>query len=178
MDGSGKMSDKVLWKNDWIEVRERDNWYTFTTSPSGNSNGVAVLGFKREVGETQYLGRYELTVCHSPEIELASLTGMCDKEGENVKTTAMRELEEESGYVVNDLRRFIELGTVRPSKSSDYTITLFAIEIKDTDEKVEIAGDGTKGEEGAYCKWISREEAVNCKDPLVSTMIARLDLKL
>lgn len=172
------MADKVLFKNKWIEVREKDGWYTYSHSSWCKGKGVTVLGYRKSNDKIEYLGRHELTICHSDEIELCSLSGGFDKEGENYKICANRELEEESGYVINDMRRFIELGSVRPSKSSDTEIFLFAIELKDNDEKIEIVGDGTKGEEGAYCDWVSREEAINCKDPLVATMIARLDLKI
>lgn len=171
------MTVKTLWGNQWLEVRTKDDWYTYTHSPVGDGTGVAILGFRNRNNKIEYLGRFEDCPAHGDGIQLCSLTGMCDVEGEDRVSTALRELKEESGYVVTDSARVLELGSVRPSKASDSEVFLFAVEIEDTDEIVDIEGDGTKGEENAYAKWVSAEELAFSKDPIVSTLILRLIFK-
>lgn len=170
------MTVKTLWQNKWIEVRSRNN-YTYIHTPIGDGAAVAIMGFREKEGRMEYLGRFENCPAHGDEFELCSLTGMLDVYGEDKKMTALRELKEESGYIVNDVNRVIELGTVRPSKASDMELFLYAVEIKDSDELIEIEGDGTAGEEGAYAKWVSGEELAFCKDPVVSTLMLRLIYK-
>ena len=53
---------------------------------------------------------------------------------------------------------------------------LFAIDLSDEFEagkKFLGEGDGTKGEEGSYCKFVTIDEAVDSKDALLSVMFLR-----
>ena len=69
---------------------------------------------------------------------------MIDKEGESPELTAVRELEEESGYTKDQIVSTKYFGTVRPSKSQDTTSHLFMFFVEGEPSK-QIAGD-TKGE--------------------------------
>jgi len=167
-----KNKDPILWQNEWMKVFSRDGWYTY--AHHGNGKGVAVLGYSVE--PFMILGRYENTPPHDDGISLCSLTGMLDKENEEPTEAAIRELNEESGYVkeVNDL---LSLGTIRQSKGTDTLMYLFAVELMFDKENHFGEGDGTKGEEGSYAKFITAKEAIECKDPLLGLMISRLLLK-
>lgn len=166
-----------LFSDKWLSVNKKtmDNGseYIYSNSPWCKSNGIAILPFRKaKDGYPEFLGRFEICPAHSDEIELCSITGGMDKEGESPALTAVRELIEEGGYKV-PLENVISLGTVRPSKSSDSTNHLFAVNLDNGAEEVEAVGDGTLGEEGAYCSWISLEELVDAKDPLLHSIFLR-----
>jgi len=164
---------KLLWKDDYIEVRKKDGWYTYVHDGTGKF--VAVLGFVKEP-EFMILGRYEDSPPHNEGISLASLTGGLE-EKENEKDGATREFGEESGIKINK-EDLISLGEVRPSKFTDSVGYLFAVDltniVDDLDKKYMGEGDGTKGEQGAYCKFVSLEDMLKSKDPLSITCFARL----
>lgn len=176
-----------LFKNKWLTIRKKtlENGceYIYSHADWCNSEGVAILPFRvvmdyslTELGipKREFLGRYEICPAHSDEVELCSITGGMDKEGERPVFTAVRELEEEGGYRVNP-EHVIHLGAVRPSKSSDNIMNLFAVDVdKANATKVEAVGDGTLGEEGSYCEWIDAVQLANAKDPLLHTMLVRL----
>lgn len=172
-----------LFKNKWVTVVEKtlDNGskYVYSKADWCSSEGVAILPYRaRAINEDwgyykpEFLGRFEICPAHSDDIELCSITGGMDKEGESPAFTAKRELIEEGGYDV-PVENFVYLGTVRPSKASDTTTHLFAVDLDKGANEVEATGDGTLGEEGAYCDWVSLEEATDCKDPLVHTILMR-----
>jgi NUDIX domain len=168
----------TLYSNKWQSIREKtlDNGakYVYASADWCGSQGVAVLPY-RKTGErntdVQFLGRYEICPAHSDVVELCSITGGMDKENESPVFTAMRELIEEGGYEVN-VEDMHYLGTVRPSKASDNTTHLFAVCL-DNAKEVEAIGDGTLGEEGAFCGWIDPEQLAMAKDPLLHSMFTR-----
>lgn len=174
-----------LFNNKWVGIREKtlDNGskYVYAHSEWCNSEGVAVLPYRTFINNEdwgyvvkEFLGRFEICPAHSDMVELCSITGGMDKEGESPAFTAMRELIEEAGYKV-PVEELIYLGTAKPSKASDTTVHLFGVNLDSVNvEEVEAVGDGTLGEEGAYCSWIKRSELVKAKDPLLHTMFMRL----
>lgn len=179
--------DTVLFENKWISVLERelDNGikWTFATHPWCGAAGVAILPFRREVvnpgwnySELRYLGRVEICPAHSPEPELTAVAGGMDKEGESPIDVAVRELQEETGYIAT-VKDMIPLGDCRPSKGTDTRMFLFAVDVTDL-EKSKATGDGSLIEQLASTKWINKNEAVFCKDPLVSALVGRLDVYL
>ena len=129
---------------------------------------------KNSSGVIEYLGRFETCPPHGNELKLCSITGGYDNADKfSLKQCAINELYEEAGYQVSP-KYLIDLGTVYESKSSDTVIHMFAIDMDLADvKKVEAIGDGTKGEEGAYCDWISKYDAITCNDPLLITMVTR-----
>lgn len=174
----------TLFSNKWQSIKHKqlDNGseYVYSSSPWCGGEGVAVLPYRRKLinkpwnyYENEYLGRFEICPAHSDDVELCSITGGMDKDGESPVFTAVRELIEEGGYDV-PVENMIYLGTVRPSKSSDTTTHLFAVDLDLGAKEVEAIGDGTLGEEGAYCSWITGEQLINAKDPLLQSMYLRL----
>lgn len=174
---------RTLFENHWLSLKEKtmDNGSTYVYSHAGWSGGegVAILPFRSKLVspawkyyQPEFLGRYEICPAHSDDVELCSITGGMDKDGESPVFTAMRELIEEGGYKV-PVENIVYLGTVRPSKSSDTTNHIFAVNLDDGSEEVEATGDGTIGEEGAYCSWINQEQLIKAKDPLLHAMYLR-----
>ncbi len=166
----------ILFDNQWIQIRKKD-YYVYAHLKWCNGVGVAVLPYrKNSSGQKEYLGRFEICPPHGDGFKLGSITGGYDNAGKfNIKECALNELAEEAGYLASpgDL---IDLGTVYVSKISDTIMYLFSINLDSAcTKKVEAAGDGSKGEEGAYCRWVSQEDAVNCDDPLLITLITRLE---
>jgi len=168
---------KKLFSNEWISVVEKttDNGgkYVYSQSIWCNCEGIAILPYRFTANSRlEFLGRFEICPAHSDELELCSITGGMDKESESPVFTARRELIEESGYVV-DNKNLVYLGTVRPSKSSDTTTHLFTVRLDKDFIKTDAVGDGTLGEEGSFCKWVSFDEITKAKDPLLHTIICR-----
>jgi len=165
-----KASDsKNLWSDEWISVKQTDG-FTFVEQTKGN-NGVAVLLYKQDGDKVFIAGRYEKNPPHKADTQtLASLTGGVDK-GNSIEETAILESKEEAGVdiVIKDL---INLGTVFPWKSSAACQHLFAVDCNDKDLG-EAEGDGSSFEEGAYCEWISIEEAIKSEDPILHALILR-----
>jgi hypothetical protein len=169
-------NEKVLWKNKWLEVYEQDGWYTCVRSTVGN--GVCVLPYRKK-GETwEILIRCEHTPCHEdgPRVKgkfnKTSLTGQIEK-GYDALGTAEKELHEESGYAILQ-KDFIDLGWVYPTKSSPDKCFLFGVSLDGAKEPDQIKGDGTKGEDGAWCEWVSLEEALGLPSASMSACIAKL----
>jgi hypothetical protein len=172
---------KTLFENKWINVIEKttenNGKYIYSAHPWCNSIGVAVLGYMNIFHVLHVLGRYEICPAHSDEVELCALTGGYDNSNKyTVVQCALNELREEGGYIVTE-DQMIYLGSVKPSKSSDLIIDLFAVDLNNI-KRQNAESDGTLGEVGSYCNWISGKEAIKSKDPLLSVMIGRLKLKL
>lgn len=178
---------KTLFENHWLSLKEKtlDNGstYVYAHAPWSGGSGVAILPFRQKLVnpawnyyEAEFLGRYEICPAHSDDIELCSITGGMDKDGESPVFTAMRELIEEGGYEV-PIENIVYLGEVKPSKASDTTNHLFAVDLDKGCKEVIATGDGTVGEEGAYCNWITTKELVFAKDPLLQAMYARGKMK-
>lgn len=170
---------KVLHHTKWLEMVEKDG-YIFMSSPWCNGHGVAVLPYRLSEGddiEIEYLVMMEKRPCHGDTLMPYSLTGGCDKEGEAPVATAVREVAEESGYIVA-VEDMIDLGNIRESKASDMTTHAFAVEITDDTVLQKPEGDGSAGEAEAYPIWLSEREAVwHSNDPVIAHMIARLRIK-
>lgn len=148
--------DETLFKNEWLEVRKLDDWYTYWTNPKCES-GIIVLVFDQS--KNLVLGRYEYTPCHASEHKLTSITGGVEK-GETPIYSAVREVKEETGIHDIEEKDLIDLGWYWPVKNSDHKVYMFALKYDSTKKLGEIVGDGTKGEEGASVKWISPSELI------------------
>lgn len=178
------VSREKIFHNKWVSLMESldENGcrYIYTTEPWSGSKGVAVLVHRWQkkngwgYAEREFLGRYEICPAHSDEAELCSITGGLDKPDEDAFQIAIREVKEEAGYDIYE-HELLYLGSVRPSKASDKEVFLFAVDVTGK-EQGEAIGDGTLGEVGAYTKWVARNRVVFCKDPLMGTMVTRLDL--
>jgi len=178
------MTDNFLHKDDFLSLKVMDDWYKYAhmsrTEPSedGSGQGVAILVYTMtpEGILDQVLGRYETCIVHKSEADgLTSITGGVDI-GESVLDSAMHELSEEAGYEDVDSGQLKPLGHVRISKQEDAIWHLFAFDATGLKRRETSIGDGTKGEEDAYCEWVEPFMALGCKCPLVPTMMVRAGL--
>lgn len=173
-------TEKVLFESKWVTVVEKTlpngGKYIYTKADWCNSHGVAILPYRRSKKSghnIEVLARFELIPSHSDDLELGAIMGGCDHAGEEPVVTAWRELMEEGGYKV-PIENIIDLGVSRPSKSTDSTMHLYAVNVNLGHEEVEATGDGTLVEEGGYSKWISLDEMIYANEPLLQTMYLRL----
>jgi 8-oxo-dGTP pyrophosphatase MutT (NUDIX family) len=151
--------DETLYETDYIRVKRRDGWYDMTSAQDSNE----VVGVLLADGEGRYLVRHENCPPYYHNINqfnMVALTGMKEI-GESPLEAAKREIEEESGlcegdYVIHDC------GWVFTNKQCDMKIHLFIGTVKDKyaikADKLHGVGDGTKGEEGSFAYWASKEE--------------------
>ena len=162
--------DYIMYDNEWLQLRETPDGYVYAHEAKGNGKGVAVLAYRNRDGVVEVAGRYERCPCHHDDFALTSLTGQLDGDEEPIDA-AVRELKEESG--IDATRSEMKpLGTVRPGKQTDTTMWLFAVDAGDRDIG-EALGDGTEGERGAYCQWVSLVDAVTSKSPVLACLVAR-----
>lgn len=174
------MKVEVLYRDDNLSLMCKDGWYVYAHMTRSDGALVAVLVFRKSeesksAHSFEILGRYENCLPHEDGFSLTSITGGVD-EGLSPEEAAVEELYQEGGYEA-DAKDLINLGTCRPSKQEDTLCYLYGFEAGDRERRTDSIGDGTIGEEGAYCKWVNGEDAVGCKCPLVSQMLLRLGLK-
>jgi len=79
---------------------------------------------------------------------------------------------EEAGYRV-DVDDLIGLGQVRPSKSADTVVHLFAVDLTGKTQSTP-QGDGSRFEANASVEWVDYDQGIQIADPLFVTSIARL----
>lgn len=163
------MKDILVWSNDWMEVLLKDGWYTFMRTKKGD--GVCVLGYRRENGIIEYLVRVEHTPPHGEGLIKTSLTGGIEK-GNTPLETAVSELKEESGYEVAP-DEMIDLGWFFPTKQSSDKVYIYAVNLEGKTAG-EIHGDGSKGEEGAYCIWMNEADTLAIPQAGIGMAMARL----
>lgn len=166
---------KTLFSNPWLSLKDT-NGYIFSHEQRSGGKAVAILVVDSNKPDRVLL-RYETVPCHFDSENgptIVSITGGRDGNDRPIDT-CLKELEEEAGYKATEDEVQL-LGVVRPSKSADTIIHLFVYDAAGKTQG-EALGDGSDGEKDAYTKWGSIEDAINCKDPLMSTMIARYMLK-
>lgn len=162
-------NDKVLFKHDYMSIRDKGG-YIYVHEDKMDGTQVAILIYRTDESPG-ILGRFEVCPPHGPEPQLSSVTGSYDKKGIKLIELAISEVKEETGFEVT-AEEMAYLGIVRPSKGTDTIVYLYAVDVTGKQQK-EAAGDGTVLEASAYTEWVSTEQAITSKDPLLSTMIAR-----
>lgn len=100
------------------------------------------------------------------------ITGTPDEDDNNIFQTAVRELKEESGFDVSDLKRWKFLGTIHTSKLVINANPCFAVNLTSlvADEK---ETDGSDREKDSKFELISVEEALSLDDSLVSSLFIK-----
>ena len=100
------------------------------------------------------------------------ITGTPDDDDNNIFQTAVRELREESGFGVTDLKRWKFLGTLYTSKLVINPNPCFAVDITSlvAEEK---ETDGSKDERDSKFGLIGIEEALDLDDGLVSSLFVK-----
>lgn len=151
----------------------RKNGYVYSHETRCNGKIVSIVGFrKEEKKDPEYLARFEGNSAHGSTSAICTITGGVDHEGDDPQDAVIRELLEEGGFSA-DKQELISLGQVRPSKSADTTVYLFAVDLT-TRKQQTPQGDGSEGEKHATVKWVSLEETMKSEDPLMSVILLRL----
>jgi 8-oxo-dGTP diphosphatase len=163
--------DRVLFRNQYLAVIERDG-YIFSREVRCNGVIVSLLPFRTSPNGMEFLARLEVCPAHGPDLELCSITGGLEP-GESIEEAAQQELWEEAGYQV-DVDDLIGLGQVRPSKSADTVVHLFAVDVTGRLQSTP-QGDGSRFEINASVEWVDYEQGIQIADPLFVTAIARLE---
>ena len=168
-----KTEDKLLYKGEYLSIYEKDGWYTYCRDRTGEIIGVLVFTKDKRGNIEKILGRYEYDV-QTGEQKLTSITGGVE-EGQTPMECAIVEMGEESGFDVVE-EDLIELGTMQPAKSEDTVIHLYAFDATGMEDmrREDSIGDGTKGEEDAYCDWVTFEDLVNMDNPVNHVAVLRL----
>ena len=167
------MSDKVLYETPFLRLIERDDWYYFAQVP-GSPGGVMILLYRTD-SELSILGRFEICPAHHDLIPtLTSIAGGIE-ETETPQEAIIREAYEEAGYKLRP-DKIVNLGQCNLSTNQDTLVYLFAADVTSLKHH-KAPGDNTRGEQGAYCDWVTPEEAIQSKSAFMSTMLMRLKLK-
>jgi 8-oxo-dGTP pyrophosphatase MutT (NUDIX family) len=105
-------------------------------------------------------------------ISMTLITGSPDDDDANIFQTAVRELKEESGFLVEDIKRWNFLGTLYTSKMVLNSNPCFSVNITGlvADEKTT---DGSQSEEDSKFELIEVEQALDLEDSLVSTLFIK-----
>lgn len=169
--------EENLFKNEHIDIYKKDGWYTFYRHP-GTNQAVCILPYRRAKNENpgpnivvEYLVREE-NIPVFGGMSFTSVTGGVE-EGETESECALRELMEETGFLVkeDDLEYW---GRSYRSKMSDSVTHLYTVDVTDL-EQGEIKGDGSKGEEGASVHWLTDDDIVTMDTaPLLSLILMRV----
>ena len=166
------MIDKTLYKTPFLALVERDGWYYFAQIP-GSKGGVSILLYRRD-DELSVLGRYEICPAHNDGMALTAISGGIE-EGDSLLETAVKESYEEAGYKLN-ASDFVDLGRCNLSTNQDTYVYLFAADVTGL-PRHNAPGDGTRGEIGSYCDWVTPIRAIQSKSAFMSALILRLFAK-
>jgi len=100
------------------------------------------------------------------------ITGSQDDSDDNVFQTAVRELKEESGFDISDLKRWKFLGSLFTSKLVMNSNPCFSVNITSlvAEEKTT---DGSQDEKDTKFELVSVDEALDLDDSLVSTLFIK-----
>lgn len=161
--------ETILFENSRLSVINRDG-YIFTHT---RNSVVYVLPYRRPKRGTYLLGRFEVCPAHSLQKELCAITGQCQPDADPLHIAAI-ELHEEAGIIANP-SQFVSLGSGYLTKQADTVAYFFAIDVTDL-PRGHAQSDGSVFEQGSYCDWISRAEALSAPCVGLQTLIARAKL--
>ena len=191
-------NSKILHKGDWVSLRrlalknKNIDGYEYLYEDRCNSNIISILPFKKnidfnklspmftnfnDIKEFEFLLRFEAV----PHISLdkvipTSITGGCDI-SHSVIFTAIKELKEESGYLIEE-SNLINLGSVFGTKSSAGIYHLFAVDLSNIKQTEKLTVE-TELENKSFCKWLNYDETVQLSlDPLTHCCMLKLQQHL
>lgn len=169
---------QILYDDKWAQLRrvicpeEKIYGYTFIHEIRCDGEIVSILPYRIKNENIEFLFRKEATPCWelgNPVI--SSLTGGIDRGSDKIKT-ALKELEEESGYKAYD-DELIHLGTSYASKSASTTYHLFSIDLTDKKPTSPLYVE-TELETNSTCEWGNYDMLLTTQDPFIFVSYVRL----
>lgn len=168
------MKDEILFSGKWIELRKKDDWFEYVHFKPSKSQTVAVLIYDSK--NNNYLARFEKNPAQTNSLEKlvhTTITGACDKADKSPIEIAQMEILEEAGIecTTSEISYF---GVCNVFKASDIECHLFSLDASNKDLK-DLAGDGSRGEEGSKVEWLSEKDffkSLNC--PISSLIYAKM----
>jgi hypothetical protein len=161
--------DTVLFENSRLSVVDRND-YIFAHS---KNSVVYVLPYRRPKRGAYLLGHFEVCPAHSLQKELYAITGQCKPEADPLHIATV-ELLEEAG-IVADLSKFVSLGSGYLTKQADTIAHFFAIDVTAM-PRSQAQTNGSHFEQGSYCDWVSRAQALSAPCVGFQALIARARL--
>jgi len=165
------MESNLLFENKLFRVEER-NGYTGMVPLFTN---VVIMPF---ISDEQGLP-LSIGVLKEPNpfrdggMSISLITGTTEEEDPDLLSTAKRELKEESGYDVQDNKRWFYLGSVTASKFVDHEQPCFAVDVTDV-VKGEPNPDNNEKENSMEFKFISANDVVKHKDIFIPGLFLKL----
>jgi 8-oxo-dGTP pyrophosphatase MutT (NUDIX family) len=104
---------------------------------------------------------------------ISLITGTTEDEDPDFYSTAVRELEEESGYKVEDASRWYYLGNVYSSKLVDHEQPCFAVDVTGI-TRGQATGDGSEDEAKQEFVMIPANDVVKVKDVFIPGLFLKL----
>ncbi len=165
------IKEKVLTSTPWFDVVDRDGnvgvkstvdsviVLPYISDDQGLPLMIGVLKEKNPFRE----GGYSLTL----------VSGKEDDEDPNFLETAKRELREESGFSVEDNKKWFFLGTVTASKFVDSEHPCFAVDVTDLN-RTKPETDGSENEKLSEFMFIPANDVVKSKDVFIPALFLKL----
>lgn len=101
------------------------------------------------------------------------ITGTLEADDLDLLTCAIRELEEEGGYVQKDVDQWVFLGSFKLSKASNEEINVYAVNVTGI-EQGQAKGDGSKKEELSRLRMSNINDAILTDEALFLASFLRL----
>ena len=169
---------EILCKNNWVSLlkmiypEKGCNGYIYSHETRCDGHIVSILPYRINDNKLEIMLRKEVTPCWDINNQvISSITGGWEKDKHLTPLfTAVEEIHEEAGYIVN-ASDIIELGTIFGIKSSDTIYHLYTVDLTNK-EQGEAIGDGSELEAQASCYWTTSIK--DAKDPFVFTMFYKL----
>lgn len=158
--------ETILFENAWLRVINR-NGYIFTHTKNAV---VYVLPYRRPKRGAYLLARVEVCPAHSLQQERYAITGQCEP-GTDPLQVATVELQEEAGIVAQPAQ-FVSLGWGYLTKQADTMAYFFAVDVTEM-PRGPAPLNGSVFEQGSYCAWISRAEALSAPCSGLQALLAR-----
>lgn len=177
------MKEELLCDNPWVQLKRISEpplvgGYVFSHEIRCNGKIVAFLPFRRAGLTKEWLFRVEATPCWEwTKPVRSSFTGGIDPKDANLGAayTVVKELKEESGYVVEE-KDLIYLGTSYGTKSSDSIYSLYTVDLTDKEPETSLHVE-SELEKTSGIEWASVYYRSNAMDYLMDPFAAQIILR-
>jgi 8-oxo-dGTP pyrophosphatase MutT (NUDIX family) len=164
------MDNKVIYTHERFDLVQRDG----KDGVEMKKVTVGVLPYVISDGLLSSVGvLHEYNLFRKGKYSDTIITGTLDPNDIDLLHCAMRELEEEGGYKVEDADQWVFLGGFTLSKASTEEIQVFAVNVSDA-KQGEPKGDGSKQEELSKLEMVQINDAILTDEALFLASYIRL----